>query len=169
MPNLVRTRLDPEEALSGPLYVIAAMLVVVPLLDFLLVVPPPELINPQWRFNAAGLLSNSILLPIVGLALAFVTSSVLKQYRVQRVLVVACLTIAIVLAVITVRFALDLRSLRGSVPEADRPAFNSAWTRALIKYALSTGALAYLGWRARLMIPVGSRHRDPMPVHVVSK
>ena len=169
MPNLVRTRLDPEEALSGPLYVVAAMLVVIPFLDFLLVVPPAKFASSQWRFDAAGLLSNHILLPIVGLSLAFVTSSVLKQHRVQRALVVVCLTIAIVLAVVSVRFWLDVRSIRGAVAATDRLAFNSAWTRALIKHALSAVALAYLGWRARLMIPVSSRHRDAVPVHVVSK
>ncbi len=169
MQKRVRTRLDPEEALARPLYVVAAMLVVIPLVEFLLVVPPAEYSSVQWRFAAAGLLSSHTLLPILGLALAFVISAFLRHHSVQRALVVACLTIAVFLAVVSILFALDARSLRPSVPPAGRPAFSSAWTRALITHVLSAVTLAYLGWRARLMIPVSSRVRGPKNVHVVSK
>lgn len=169
MPKHVRTRLDPEDALARPLYAVAAMLVVIPLVDFLLVVPPAEYSSVQWRFAAAGLLSSHTLMPILGLALAFVISAVLKQHSVQRALVVACLTIAVFLGVVCILFVLDVRSLRASVPLDGRPAFSSAWTRALITHALSAATLAYLGWRARLMIPVSSRVRGPKTVHVVSK
>lgn len=169
MRKLVRTRLDPEEALARPLYVVAAMLVVIPLVDFLLIVPPAEYSSVQWRFAAAGLLSSHTLMPILGLALAFVISAALKQHSVQRVLVAVCLTTAVFLAVVSILFALDARSLRPSVPLDGRPAFSSAWTRALITHVLSAVTLAYLGWRARLMIPVSSRDRGPRTVHVVSK
>jgi hypothetical protein len=62
----VSTRLDPDEALAGPLYAVAAMLVIVPLTDFLLSVPPPQLSSVQWRFATAGLFSSYIVQPILG-------------------------------------------------------------------------------------------------------
>jgi hypothetical protein len=165
----VRTRLDPEEALAGPLYLVAALLVVVPVVDYVLSVPPPQLSDVQWRFAAVGLLTNHTLTPILGLAMAFVISAFLKQHAIQRLLVVSCLLIATILIALSLGFVLDVMQVRASVPEEGRAAFNSAWKRALIKLALTTGALAYMGLRARRMIPARNRQHTPKPVHVVSK
>lgn len=163
------TLLDPEEALAGPLYAVAALLIVVPLVDFVLSVPAPELSNIQWRFAAVGLLSGYTLTPILGLAMAFVIAAFLKQYAIQRLLLAACLSIAAILIVLAAGFLLDALQLRGSVPEDGRAAFNSAWKRAIIKLALSALAPAYMGLRARRMIPARTPQRKPKPVHVVSK
>jgi hypothetical protein len=165
----VSLRLDPEEALAGPLYVIAALLILLPAVDFALSIPAAELSSVQWRFASVGVLSGYTLMPILGLGLAFVISAVRKQHTVQRLLVLICLTTALVLAAMTLSFGLDGLQVRASVPAEGRPAFMNAWTRALLKLALSVVALAYMGWRARRMIPVPSRHRTPKTVHVVSK
>jgi len=165
----VSTRLDPEEALAAPLYVVAMMLILIPAADFLLSVPPPEPSSIQWRFAAVGLLSGYTMTPILGLALALVVSVVAKQVALQRLLVITCLMLAVILLFLSVGFMLDVVQLRASIPQDGRPAFNSAWTRAIIKHGLSAGTLAYLGWRARRMLPARSRHRDPKPVIVVSK
>lgn len=162
-------RLDPEEALAGPLYLVAALLVVSPLVDYFLTVPPAEFSNVQWRFSAVGLLSGHLLLPIVGLALAFVISAVLKHYALQRVMVLVCLTIAVVIIVLSIGFLLDVNQLQPTVPNDGRAAFTAAWQRALVKLALSAWGFGYLGLRARKMIPTVSRQRGPKPVHVVSK
>lgn len=163
------TRLDPEEALAGPLYVVAAMLIVVPAVDFLLSVPAAQPSSVQWRFAAAGQLSAYLMTPVLGLALAFVVAAVLEHYVVQRVLVVVCLTTAVALVVLGVGFMLDVGQVRGSVPTDGRPAFESAWKRAIIKHEFSAVAIAFLGWRGRRMLPALSRQRGPKPVHVVSK
>jgi hypothetical protein len=163
------TRLDPEEALAGPLYAIAALLIVVPAVDFVLSVPAMEAGNVQWRFAAVGLLSGYMLTPVLGLALAFVVSAMLKQHNVQRLLVILCLTMAFALIVMSMGFMLDVLQIRATVPQQGQQAFNSAWMRAIIKHMLSAVALGYLGWRARRMIPVRVRHRSPKTVHVVSK
>jgi hypothetical protein len=165
----VSNRLDPEEALAGPLYLVAFVLILIPAVDFLLSIPPAELGSVQWRFAAVGLLSGYTLTPILGLALALVVSAVLKHHNVQRLLVILCLTIALALIGLSLGFVLDVLQIRASVAEDGRPAFNSAWMRAVIKHALSAVALGYLGWRARRMIPARTRHRAPKTVHVVSK
>jgi hypothetical protein len=161
--------LDPEDALAGPLYAIAALLILLPVVDFALSIPAAEFSSVQWRFASVGLLSGYTMTPIMGLGLAFVISAVRKQYTVQRLLVIICLTTALALGAMTISFVLDGLQVRASVPEEGRPAFMNAWTRALLKLALSGVALAYLGWRARRMIPAPSRHRTPKTVHVVSK
>jgi hypothetical protein len=71
--------------------------------------------------------------------------------------------------VISLGFVLDVLQLLATVPEEGQSAFNSAWIRALSKLALSAAVLAYLGWRARRMLPTPTRHRTPKTVHVVSK
>jgi hypothetical protein len=167
--HLVSSRLDPEEALARPLYVVAFALVLVPTLDFVFSVPPAEFASVQWRFAAVGLLSGFVLMPMMGLALACVIAGMLKQFHVVRLLVILCLTIALVLIVISLGFVLDVLQLLATLPEEGRPAFNSAWIGALSKLALSAIVLAYLGWRARRMIPAPTRHRTPRTVHVVSK
>ncbi|HEX6941560.1 MAG TPA: hypothetical protein VF128_01465 [Gemmatimonadaceae bacterium] len=163
------SRLDPEEALAGPFYVVAGLLVVIPLVDFVLSVPSAEFSNVQWRFAAVGLLSGYTVMPILGLAMAFVIAAVLKQYGAQRWLVAASLSVGAILMALSAGFLLDMLQLRISVPRDGRAAFQSAWVRAIIKLVLSTIALLYMGWRARRMIPARSRHRPPKTVHVVSK
>lgn len=163
------SRLDPEEALGGPLYAVAALLIATPLVDLVLSVPPAELSNVQWRFAAVGLLSGYTLMPILGLAMALVIAAFLKHHTVQRWLVAACLAFGTVLAALSTGFVLDALQLRFSVPRDGRAAFQSASIRAIIKLALSVLAVVYLGWRARRMIPPRSRLRPPKTVHVVSK
>lgn len=162
-------RLEPEEALPGPLYAVAGLLVLVPLVDLVLSVPPPEYGNLQWRFAAMGLLSGATLLPIVGLALGLVISGYLRQRTVMLTLVIVCLTTAVALTTLSLGFLLDVMQLRFTVPEETRAAFNSAWRRAMIKLMLSGITLAYLGWLARRMIPGAVRKAIHKPVHVVSK
>lgn len=162
-------RLDPEEALAGPLYVVAALLIVIPMVDVVLGVPAPQFSNVQWRFAAVGALSGYTLTPVLGLSMALVIAAFLKQYAVQRWLVAAVLSLAAILIALSFGFVRDMLELRVSVPEDGRAAFNSAWERAIAKLALSALALVYMGWRARRMIPVRSRHRTPKPVHVISK
>lgn len=163
------TTLDPENALGGPLYALAGTLVVVPLIDFLLSVAAPEPASAQWRFATVGVLSGHTLFPVLGLAIAFVVSAVLKHYTLQRVLVILCLTIAAAFLVLTWSFYSDMAIARAAVPVDGLPAFSSAATRALIKLLLTSIVLAYLGLRARRMIPAPVRHKVPKPVHVISK
>jgi hypothetical protein len=165
----LKPRLDPEEALSGPLYLVAIVLVAIPALDFLMSVPAVNFGSVQWRFAAAGLLSGYTLTPILGIGLGFVVASLVKQDRVQLALVILCLAIGVALLIISVGFVFDALQLRVSIPADERAAFNSAWRRALLKHLLSAITLLYLGWNARRMIPHRSNKRGPRPVHVVSK
>lgn len=164
-----RPPLDPEEALAGPLYAVAGLLVAIPMLDFLLSVAAPQLSSVQWRFASVGLLSGFTLTPILGLALALGVATWRRHVPAQRLLVVACLAGALLLAVLSAGFVLDVVQLRASVPGEGRAAFKSAWQRALAKHVLAALALGYLGWRARRMIPGRPRPRTPRSVHVVSK
>ena len=151
------------------MYVVAIALILLPTLDFVFSVPPAEFAEVQWRFAAFGLLSGVVMMPLIGLALAVAVAGFLRQYHVVRVLVVLCLTIAVFLIVVSLGFVLDVLQLQGTVPQEGRAAFSSAWIRALSKLVVSAAILAYLGWRARRMIPARIKHHTPKTVHVVSK
>ena len=169
IPEHVSTRLDPEDALAGPLYVVAGLLFLLPIVDFALSVPNAEMSSVQWRFASVGVLSGYTLLPTVGLALGLVIAAIRKHFTVQRAIMLTCLTIAVILLVMAMSFVLDGLQVRAGVPEEGVPAFTNAFMRALLKLVLSVVALGYMGLRARRMIPAGSRHRSPKTVHVVSK
>ncbi|NUQ11441.1 MAG: hypothetical protein HUU26_03800 [Gemmatimonadaceae bacterium] len=164
-----QTRLDPEEALAGPLYAVAGLLIAMPVVDFVLSVAAPAPSSVQWRFAAVGLLSGFTLTPILGMAVALTVAAVRQHYLVQRLLVATSLLGSVVLLVLCAGFILDVLQLRVSIPAEGQAAFRSAWTRALLKHLLAAVVLAYLGWRARRMIPKGHRPREPRTVHVVTK
>jgi hypothetical protein len=74
------------------------------------------------------------------------------------------------LFVLSALFMLDVLQVGAAVPTEGRPAFDSAWKRAIIKHVVAAALLVFLGWGARRMIPARVRHRaTPKPVHVVSK
>lgn len=145
--------LDPEEALAGPLYVVAILLVAMPAIDFVLSVGSLQPGSVQWRFATVGLLSGYTLTPILGAAMGLVVAAVAGHALVQKVLVALCLTSAVVLAVLSVGFVLDTLQLRLTIPSDGQGAFRSAALRALLKHGLAAVAFWYLGWRARRMLP----------------
>ena len=151
------------------MYAVAALLIVLPGADYILSVPPPQLSDVEWRFAAVGLLSNYTLMPILGLAIAFVISAYRNQHSLQRWLVAACLAVAAILIALSLGFVRDVMQVGASVPADGRAAFSSAWHRALIKYVLASCALTYMGLRALRMIPARKGRHEPKPVHVVSK
>lgn len=145
--------LDPEEALAGPLYVVAVLLIAMPAVDFLLSVGTPQPGSVQWRFATVGLLSGYTMTPVLGTALALVVSAVAGHALVQKVLVALCLTSAVGLVVLSAGFVLDTLQLRFTIPSDGQGAFRSAALRALLKHGLAAVAFWYLGWRARRMFP----------------
>lgn len=163
------TQLEPDEALTGPLYALAGLLVLIPAADFILSVPSPQPGSVQWRFAAVGLLSGFTLTPILGIAMGLGLAGVMRHAGVARALVILSILGAVLLFVLSAGFILDVLQLRVSVPSEGRLAFESAWKRALVKHLLSAIVLAYLGWRARRMIPSGPREKVKKTVHVVAK
>jgi hypothetical protein len=164
-----KPRLDPDEALAGPLYFIAGLLVLMPTLDFVTSIGPAYFASAQWRFAAIGLLSGHTLVPLLGLALALGVAGVLKHGTVQRILVALCLLLAVFFVVVSIDFVLDVMEVRATMPAEGRAAFETASIRALVKHILAAVAFWYLGWRARRMFPARVRPRTPRTVQIVSK
>lgn len=165
----MKPTLDPEDALGGPLYLLAAMLVIVPFVDFFTSVAKPEFGSAEWRFNTLGLLSGHVVMPVLGLAIALVVSAIQKRHDLQRGLVITCLTIAGLFVAATAMFLSEWRDIRVTITPDEMPAFSGAANRAIVRLVLASVAASYLGWRARRMIPARVHHKTPKPVHVISK
>ncbi|HEX9564568.1 MAG TPA: hypothetical protein VF981_11380 [Gemmatimonadaceae bacterium] len=161
--------LDPEEALAGPLYFVAALLCVMPVIDFVMSIGSPQPGNVQWRFATVGLLSGYTLTPILGVAIAMGVATAAEHAKVQRVLAWLSLIAAIGLLILLAGFALDVIQLRASIPADGQAAFRSASGRAALKHVLAASAFWYLGWRARRMIPQRAKQKPPKTVHIVTK
>jgi len=162
-------RLDPDEALAGPLYLVAALLVFFPALDFVMSIGAPQPGNIQWRFASVGLLSSYLLTPILGIGMAFVIAAVTGSAVVQRLLVVLSFLGTLLMVVLTIGFLLDVVQLRVSIPADGQRAFRNASMRAIGKNVLCGVALFVLGWRARRMIPERSREPRSKTVRIVTK
>lgn len=156
MPN---RRLEGPEALIPPLYLVAALLVFTPALDFLTSVLPFRVGNIEWRFASVGLLSGFLLTPILGIALAMMVAGWAGHARFQRVLAIVNLSTLALFLVVMVMFLLDIVQLRSVVQAEAKSAFEGAAIKAVVKYVSVMVAFGYLGirgWSA-------SRWSDPAP------
>lgn len=134
--------------IAGPAYCVAALLVVTPLGDFVSGVWPWRLAALDWRFASSGLLSGFLLTPLLGALIAIGVAAMLGSDRVLRALGVGTLVAGGACVVILLAFILDAVQLNSSIPEPQRRAFLDASIKALLKYALASAAMFWLGMRA---------------------
>lgn len=139
-------------SLGRALYLVAALLVVTPLLDVLSNVWPLAIGDLRWRYGTVGLLSGFLLTSLLGMALAVLTAVVLRQRRVLSVLSVLNLVAAVTLLAAAGLFVLDVLQVRGTVPVESRSLFDVGAVKALFKHATLMVSFAALGIGARSSI-----------------
>jgi hypothetical protein len=164
-----RLPLDADDALTGPFYFLAMVLVVMPLLDFTQSITTFQPGNVQWRFATMGLASNFTLTPMLGIGLAIAIAAFRGQAALLRIFAWVTLVAAGVLILLLAGFILDVLQLRSEVPADGRAGFESASLRAVVKHVISVLALAFLGVRAR-RIPSAQPSSNParhVPVTVI--
>jgi hypothetical protein len=137
---------DVSSFLSGPLYLIAAFLVVVPAVDFVGQIAPMQFGNVEWRFASIGLLSGFLLTPLLGIVIATLVAASRKHVFVQRLVAILNAVFAVSLLAALALFALDTLQLGSVVPQDQAGAFKSAATKAFVKHV---AAMITLAWLAR--------------------
>jgi hypothetical protein len=145
------------EALAAPLYLVAVLLLLTPLLDFFAGILPLRLGSMEWRFASVGLLSGFLLTPLLGVVLAMAAAHLGGHLRVQRVLAIANFFVVVFMIGLFGLFVLDILQLRSVVQPAAKSAFESAAMKAVLKHLSFDVALAWLAWRGIRM----SRWRRP--------
>jgi hypothetical protein len=97
------------------IYIIAALMVVSPPLDIMLSMQQYVVSSPRWRFGAVGLLTGSMLLPMLGLVLASFTASLVGHRWVHRVVLVLAALMVLTNFAFMGSFALDSIEIRRQV------------------------------------------------------
>jgi hypothetical protein len=142
------------DRLVPPAYGLATLLVLVPILDVLLQVWPLDPTEASWRFGAIGILSRSLLTPLLGLLLAMGTAAAAGHRPALRLTGALSGLLAFGLIGVGAVFALDGLELRAVVAPGeprgrfDRTAFQASVKLGLfILLALAYAIFAWLGVR----------------------
>lgn len=154
------------------MYPVSALLIVAPFVELLGLGWPFRPTEVAWRFGSLGLGFGTMIVQILGIALAMFTAAALGHRRALRTLAVITLMGATVMIAGIARFILDYGQLRADLPSSDLAGFDSSTFRALVSATLGIPVLLALGARAlawtRSDPPVLDRRQaaDPEP-HVI--
>lgn len=138
--------MDNYPRLAPVAYVIAILLIAVPLFDSAMSLAPFHLGNAQWRFGAFGVLSNALLIPSLGVLIAVAAALTYEHEGVQKTLWVASWLMAVFLLVSVVLFALDSVQTRSHIRADVSTAFMVASVTALFKLLAASAVFGLFGW-----------------------
>ena len=136
--------METNKSLAPAGYLLAALLVIIPLFDSTMQVWPLRLSDERWRFGAIGSLSNLLLVPMLGLLLAIAIATLTDARKVKRVVGAVCAVLAVLLSVLSVLFILDYFQVRTIVTPKFQHATAVASATAVAKNILSIVTLALL-------------------------
>jgi hypothetical protein len=152
----MRTRLATEAGVRRDIllkagYLVALLLVVMPLLDTLARNWPIQLGNERWRFSTLGPAFSAMVTPLLGVFVAMVLAAVLDHRRTLKVLAAVTLVAAVGSVAALGLFVLDYLQLRASVTAEAMPIWDAASRKAIGVGSLGivvTAVLGISGWRA---------------------
>jgi hypothetical protein len=151
--------------LALPAYLIATLVVVIPFAEGVITVLPLRPGAVAWRFGAAGVLSSSLLTPLLGLLLLAVIALLLDHRIVLRaVAVVSALSCLLLIGSATL-FVLDAVQLRTAVVAEAKETYDAASVQALLKQCAvlaGAAALAVAAWRASKPKRAREDHNIPL-------
>lgn len=136
--------MDTNKPLTRAGYLLAFLLVVIPLFDATTSVWPLHISDERWRFGAIGALSNLTLVPLLGLFIAIAVAVLGEHGRTRRVLGWICAIFAVTVAAMAVLFVLDYFQTRTQMPPRMQTAMGVATTTAIVKHLLTIIALTLL-------------------------
>lgn len=130
-------------ALAG--YPIALLLIVTSLLDTLPKILPADLGSRDWRYGALGLVFNSMVTPLLGLAIAAASAIVARHWGTLRLISVVFLALAVLAVVGGLLFIVDFSALASSLSERVTPGFKVATWKTVAIVLLAAPVAAWLG------------------------
>jgi len=128
------SELEQLNPLAVPAYAVAALMVLIPVVDTVFALLPMHPGDVAWRFGAIGLGSQLMLSPLLGALVAFVTAALLGHRGGLRALQILCMVAAVLILAAVVLFVLDALQTRHQVQPKAKFAFDKATATALLKY-----------------------------------
>jgi hypothetical protein len=138
----------PSRTLAMPTYLVAFALIVIPPFDTVMQLMPLRPGDPRWRFGAFGLLSNAMMIPLVGFLLAFIAATVYEHVRTRQLLGLLALMVGFGVAGLFVLFGLDALQIRQDVRPNAQLAVKVASVTAAAKAILGLITLAGFAFAA---------------------
>jgi membrane-anchored protein YejM (alkaline phosphatase superfamily) len=127
-------------------YWIAAMLIVIPLIEGAVQAWPLTPSAIHWRYGLVGYFANNLPLPLLGWGIAVATATVLKHHVVLRTVIVLSWIGGIVILATSGIFAIDAIQLRNTVNPEIRASFDAASFKAMLALGFALVALLWLGF-----------------------
>jgi hypothetical protein len=127
----------PLGPLSWPVYTVALIMLVMPLLDAAAAIGTFSPTMYRWRFGAMGILSTNIITPLFGLLLALIAAYLQRNRWVLHILTGLTFLAAVVLAGMMAMFVLDGLQMRAELEPQVRPAFLLIAGKSLLSQALA--------------------------------
>ena len=121
--------LDDDAPARRLAYLSAFLLIFIPALQTLTAIWPLQLGNIQWRFGAAGQLSNLLIFPFLGLALMAMISRATEARGISKAIGIIAAIVTLALAASLVMFALDALQLKAIVASRAMQQFQMAIVR----------------------------------------
>jgi hypothetical protein len=125
-----------------PAYLVAFAFGVIPLIDATMQAVPFRFGDARWRWGIFGLLSNAMMIPMIGLLIAFVVADMFEHRTFLRVLGVICAVVAVCALGGLGMFGLDALQLHKDVRPAAAMAFDVACLTATMKSLIGILTLA---------------------------
>jgi hypothetical protein len=135
---------DRVRAILPSLNAVALLLIASPAIDLIGAVVPFRPAEVSWRFGVFGLLTNSLVTPMLGLAIFQVVATLLERRKTVRRVSILMLVLDVVLLLGLALFVLDFLQLRRAVTGTSRGAYDAAAIKALLVGALEIAVLAWL-------------------------
>lgn len=145
-------------------YAVAALMIVVPIVEVVLSVWPLRFGQTSWRFGTVGLLSQAALTPVLGAVVLFAAALALEHRRTLTVASILAIIVGIIMLALVPLFALDAIQMRAQVQSTAHRAFDLSSLLATIK--LTCIFLIFLllgigGWKVRRQMSRRSRSAVP--------
>lgn len=149
--------MEPTRPLARAGYLMAALLVILPIFDAVTRFAPAHLSDQKWRFQVGGNLSNTTLVPLIGLLIALAFTFYADDPRTRRFVGIVCTVFAVAIIAMAGMFAMDYFGVRADVPPRLQHGVALASIAAICKEILAIIVLLLLAagsFRDRVVAPV---------------
>ena len=139
----------PFRKISGALYLISALLVFIPLVDFVTSIVPYLPGSTKWRFASGALFAGFLLTPLLGVALAMIVAGLMNHRFVLRWIGILSIVAAVGLVAACALLALDIIELRSTAEFGVKSAVVLSGVRAVFKNLVMSASLVVIGLACR--------------------
>jgi len=139
----------PFRKISGALYLTSALLVFLPIVDFVTSIVPFLPASTKWRFASSAVFAGSLLIPLTGIALAMIVAGLMNHRFVLRWIGILSVLAAVGLVAVSALLALDIIELRSSAESEVQNAIVLSGVRAIFKNLVLSASLIYVGLACR--------------------